>query len=67
MATNQRATLRVENSVSGKKRSKKRHSNRHEQRIGEAGVQTSAGIERGRTYSEIPKTRREMFSSFGSE
>lgn len=37
------------------------------QQIREAGVLTSAGIEQGHSQSEIPKSRRKNFASFGSE
>lgn len=67
MATKQQTTVRMKNSGSQKARPKKRHSKHPEQEIREAGVQTSAGIERGRTYSEVSKIKRKNFSSFGSE
>ncbi|MBC7817067.1 MAG: hypothetical protein IAG10_09295 [Planctomycetaceae bacterium] len=35
--------------------------------IREAGALTSAGIEQGHSQSDIPKSRRKNFASFGSE
>lgn len=45
----------------------KKSSINPKQQIGEAGVLTSAGIEQGHSQSEIPKSRRKNFASFGSE